>query len=112
MNQVKIADLKNNLSRHLTRVRQGGELTVVDRDTPIARIVPFLHDQPSNRLASSKSHAQSTERLADLTRQGVLSPGDPPALHRWLRDHSPLKRPAGSASAVAVLLQMRRKSTR
>ena len=42
MQVVKIADLKNNLSRYLARVRRGGELTVYDRGTPIARIVPFL----------------------------------------------------------------------
>ena len=41
MIQVKIANLKNNLSRYLTQVRQGSEVTVLDRDTPIARIVPF-----------------------------------------------------------------------
>jgi prevent-host-death family protein len=40
---IKIADLKNNLSRHLARVRRGGEITVLDRDTPVARIVPFVH---------------------------------------------------------------------
>ena len=39
---VKIADLKNNLSRYLSRVRRGGELTVYDRDTPIARSTPSV----------------------------------------------------------------------
>ena len=112
MNQVKIADLKNNLSRHLARVRQGGEITVVDRDTPVARIIPFLHHAQPNRAASSRRQAKSTERLADLARQGVLSPGDSLALDRWLNDHPPVRRPAGSPSAVAALLEMRRKSTR
>ena len=41
MSDVRIADLKARLSEHLRKVRNGGTLTVLDRDTPIARIVPF-----------------------------------------------------------------------
>ena len=40
MRRVKIADLKNNLSKYL-RAAEGGEtIEVLDRDRPIARIVP------------------------------------------------------------------------
>jgi antitoxin (DNA-binding transcriptional repressor) of toxin-antitoxin stability system len=42
MSEVRIADLKARLSEHLRSVRNGGTLTVLDRDTPIARIVPYL----------------------------------------------------------------------
>jgi prevent-host-death family protein len=38
---VKIADLKARLSEHLRAVRAGRSLTVLDRDRPIARIVPY-----------------------------------------------------------------------
>ena len=41
MRQVRIADLKARLSEHLRSVRNGNALTVLDRDTPIARIVPY-----------------------------------------------------------------------
>jgi prevent-host-death family protein len=41
MSDVRIADLKARLSEHLRTVRQGGTVTVLDRDTPIARIVPY-----------------------------------------------------------------------
>ena len=41
MSNVGIADLKARLSEHLRAVRNGGSLTVLDRDTPIARIVPY-----------------------------------------------------------------------
>jgi antitoxin (DNA-binding transcriptional repressor) of toxin-antitoxin stability system len=41
MSTVRIAELKARLSEHLRTVRNGGTLTVLDRDTPIARIVPF-----------------------------------------------------------------------
>jgi prevent-host-death family protein len=41
MSDVGIAELKARLSEHLRSVRNGGTLTVLDRDTPIARIVPY-----------------------------------------------------------------------
>jgi prevent-host-death family protein len=39
--QVNIADLKSHLSEHLRLVRAGQPLIVMDRNTPIARIVPY-----------------------------------------------------------------------
>lgn len=41
MSDVRIADLKARLSEHLRSVRNGSTLTVLDRDTPVARIVPY-----------------------------------------------------------------------
>ena len=41
MISVRIADLKSRLSEHLRQVRRGESLTVLDRNTPIARVVPF-----------------------------------------------------------------------
>ena len=41
MSDVRIADLKARLSEHLRSVRSGNTLTVFDRDTPVARIVPY-----------------------------------------------------------------------
>ncbi len=41
MSDVRIADLKARLSEHLRSVRNGGTITVLDRDTPVARIVPY-----------------------------------------------------------------------
>jgi antitoxin (DNA-binding transcriptional repressor) of toxin-antitoxin stability system len=40
MKTVRIAELKANLSKHLRAVQRGESLTVLDRDTPIAWIVP------------------------------------------------------------------------
>jgi antitoxin (DNA-binding transcriptional repressor) of toxin-antitoxin stability system len=42
MSDVRIADLKARLSQHLRSVRNGGTLTVLDRDTPVALIVPYV----------------------------------------------------------------------
>lgn len=41
MQTVNIADLKNNLSAWLEQVKNGEELVVKDRNTPIARLMPL-----------------------------------------------------------------------
>ena len=40
MSTVSISDLKANLSRYLREVRRGGEIQVLDRGAPVARLVP------------------------------------------------------------------------
>ena len=58
MKKVGIADLKAHLSEHLRKVRRGQTLTVLDRDTPVARIVPFDNETPLEvRRASKKPSA-------------------------------------------------------
>jgi prevent-host-death family protein len=44
MESVKVAELKSKLSEYLRRVRRGHSVTVLDRETPIARIVPYAPD--------------------------------------------------------------------
>ena len=59
MSDVGIAELKAHLSEHLRSVRNGRSLTVLDRNTPIARIVPYAAPPLEIRKA--------TRRLRDLT---------------------------------------------
>jgi len=47
MRGVQVAELKARLSAYLHRVRRGHTVTVLDRQTPIARIVPFVSDATS-----------------------------------------------------------------
>ena len=42
---VRVAELKNQLSSFLHRVRAGEELLIRDRDVPIAKIVPLAGDE-------------------------------------------------------------------
>ena len=42
MKKVGVADLKAKLSEYLRIARKGGEITVMDRDQPIARLVPYV----------------------------------------------------------------------
>jgi prevent-host-death family protein len=80
MSDVRIADLKARLSEHLRSVRNGNTLTVLDRDTPVARIVPY-----SERPLEVR---QAKRRIRDLRL---------PA------------RPAKRTDSVAVLLEDRRR---
>ena len=41
MKRLKIAEFRAKLSEHLRAVRRGETLVVTDRETPIARVVPF-----------------------------------------------------------------------
>jgi prevent-host-death family protein len=109
VSKVKIADLKNNLSRYLAQVRDGAEITVLDREQPIARIVPFVPRRRA-RTASGRDEYWTEDRLADLERRGTLRRGDPAATAAWLATSDPVKLATGGA--VEVLLAMRRESSR
>jgi prevent-host-death family protein len=65
MSDVGIAELKARLSEHLRSVRNGNTLTVFDRDTPIARIVPYATQPLEIRKAK--------RRLRDLKLPPKLS---------------------------------------
>ncbi len=67
MKKAKIGELKNNLSRYLDQVRHGETVLVVDRDLPIAQIVP-LH-------ARRGLPGADEERLARLERGGLIRRG-------------------------------------
>jgi antitoxin (DNA-binding transcriptional repressor) of toxin-antitoxin stability system len=112
MKIVKIADLKNNLSRHLDHVRAGGDLVVLDRDTPVARVVPFTTAVPAGRAGRTRDTYWTPERLADLERRGIVSRPQAAASATLLEAIRPAKLPKGSPSVVGLLLEMRRESTR
>ena len=114
MKRVKIADLKNNLSRHLLYVRDGGELLVLDRDTPIARVVAFAPaESPDARPArAGREEYWTPERLARMEQQGIIARGGARAAQAWAKGLRAVKLPAGTPSAVDELLRTRRESTR
>ena len=110
MKMVKTANLKNNLSRHLAFVRSGGSVVVLDRNTPVARIIPF---EPVAGDRPGRADGYWTdERLAALERRGVLARPATRTLGAWLRAARPVTLPSGSPSAVGLLLQTRRESVR
>jgi prevent-host-death family protein len=82
--QAKIANLKNNLSRYLDHVRRGGSVTVLDRDRPVARLVPLPHEGARG----------ASDRLARLERQGLIRRGSG-GRSTGLRTGKPTRLPGG-----------------
>jgi len=79
--RVKIADLKTHLSEYLRTVRAGGSLTILDRETPIAKVVPVAAERDRPRIKA--------------------------AVERWKHTTFPKLGPM-MADPVEVLLEMRR----
>jgi prevent-host-death family protein len=59
MNTVKIAELKSHLSEHLRQVKRGHTLIILDRKTPIARVVPYSDDTQAGLLKVREPLPQS-----------------------------------------------------
>jgi len=76
MKAVRIADLKARLSEHLRLVRRGQTVTVLDRDTPVARLVPYtpgasLVTRPPRPGAPRPSAVRLPPPLANLRTDAV-----------------------------------------
>ena len=67
MTYAKIGQLRDGLSRYIDQVCEGGEVLVLDRDRPVARIVPAGTSHPAP--------GGGAERLLDLERRGILRRG-------------------------------------
>jgi len=91
MKKVGIADLKERLSEHLRKVRRGQTLTVLDRETPIARIVPFDAEAPSFfgsrvRWSSTISPLANPSSLASFSPSSVLARSTSSGFRRFHRE--------------------------
>lgn len=87
---VGVRDLKNNLSRYLQLVREGGELMVTEHGRPVARVLPV----------GAKS---SQERLAALIAAGEVTP----ARRRERSLPAPVQLPGGATVSDLVEEQRR-----
>ena len=85
MTTVSISDLKANLSRYLREVRRGGEVQVLDRGAPVARLVPPETDDDEG----------IRERLV---RTGMLRPGE--GSSAAILDNPPLELPVSLTEAL------------
>lgn len=68
MKQVRIAELKARLSEYLRVVRRGETIAVLDRETPVAHIVP-IRERPMLRI---RKPAPGTPPLNRVTRPKPL----------------------------------------
>ena len=95
MKEAKIGELKNQLSRYLALVRKGEIVRVLDRDVPIAQIVPISHvhdEQPAG-----------AESLIALERKGILRRG----LGKIPREILAKDPPGRATGVLAALLEER-----
>lgn len=65
MKTVSVSELKTHLSRYLRSVRRGGEVQVLDRGVPVARLTGL----------SPLPEGEDREFRERLIRAGVLRPG-------------------------------------
>jgi antitoxin (DNA-binding transcriptional repressor) of toxin-antitoxin stability system len=65
MKVVQIAEAKTQISHHLEYVKRGGTIRIVDRDRPIADLVPVQADNDSDDAAL----------LARLEKRGLVRRG-------------------------------------
>jgi antitoxin (DNA-binding transcriptional repressor) of toxin-antitoxin stability system len=96
MKTAKIAELRDQLSRFLDYVRAGGKVIILDRDQPVAEIVPLGH------LRTSESDAAV---LDSLERKGIVRRGSGEIANSMLTGPLPGKK----AGVLNSLLDERRK---
>jgi prevent-host-death family protein len=66
MRTVNIGELKNQLSAYLQYVRNGEEVIVRDRNTPVARILPIHADSLSEHEAKLVASGAMTLPLEEM----------------------------------------------
>ncbi len=69
MKRVKIADLKNQLSRHLRAAERGVEIEVTDRNRPIVRLVPSRAERSAIAIIPAR-HAFAEVRSRRFPKAG------------------------------------------
>lgn len=96
MSNVNISTFRSRLSYYLKQARAGKEITIVDRDEPVARLVRVPK--------TDKSQDAEARRIAALAERGIL---------RLPTDNTPLpddffeNMPKSNASVVEALLKER-----
>jgi prevent-host-death family protein len=63
MKQARIADLKARLSEYLRSVRRGETVIVLDRETPVAKLVPYPSGASSLTIRKPAPGAPSLHRV-------------------------------------------------
>jgi len=96
MEKANIAELKNNLSRYLRKVRAGETVLIMDRNRPIARI---------ERVGGQ---VDWNERLARLVAAGLATPPTNPVPRKDLIEFLRKKRPKSKKSIVDAVIEERR----
>ena len=73
MRPVKIAELKDNLSRYLRAAEKGASVVVTDRDRPVAQIVPILSEEGVEIVPAARPFSSLRDRRFPPTRTPIDS---------------------------------------
>jgi prevent-host-death family protein len=93
MKQAKISELRNHLSRYLDRVRRGETIEVVDRDIPVARVVPVTP-------GSGRGRGKNGALIKRLLRSGAVKSGPLKGVPEILRQAPPGPKESGVLEAL------------
>jgi prevent-host-death family protein len=63
MKRIGVAELKNQLSKHLRAVEAGETVEVTDRNRPIARIEPVRSHEPLPIIQPSRPFSEIRDRV-------------------------------------------------
>jgi prevent-host-death family protein len=63
MKSAKVSELKARLSAFLSEVRSGGSVIVYDRNTPIARLVPFHQEHDDLTVIEASAHPSTLKKI-------------------------------------------------
>lgn len=91
MKEAKISQIKNQLSRYLAFVRRGEVVRILDRDVPVAQIVPIGDPRAGVPLDSAA--------LIALERKGILRRGSG-RIPREILDRDPAGPETGAIDAL------------
>jgi prevent-host-death family protein len=84
--EVRIAELKSKLSEYLRSVQRGNEVVIKDRETPIARLIPYQERPQRLTIRPAIGSPKDIDKLlAGLSRPKGLKPGDVDRALRWVR---------------------------
>ncbi len=87
MKSVPVSELKAELSRYLREVKRGGEVQILERGVPVARLVGLPSTSPKDSALRQR-----------LMRAGVVRPGAGGAAR--LLKHPPLSLPDANLSGA------------
>lgn len=96
MTTVSVSEAKNTLSALLRRVRGGATITITDRGTPVARLVP------------PPSTAGIPPKFIELAERGLVTLPEREPSADWDKDLPPAPRLPEGVSAVEALIEERR----
>ena len=91
MKEAKISEVRNQLSRYLALVRKGEVVRILDREVPVAQIVPIS--------AVTGGRSVGPEALLDMERKGLIRRGSG-KIPREILEKDPPGRPAGILRAL------------